>query len=80
MGGVVGRMPLSVENNELAKIKGRKPLETSSVHSQLVGVRAALVVSVDAADGAEMMLGGFCVEAISRKKVIASSDSEISWP
>jgi len=62
--GIVGRMAAAVEHGNLAKIEGRKTFQARDVDAKFVRVRAPLVMSVDPADCAEMMLGGFRVEAI----------------
>jgi|SRR4029079_8165732 len=73
---IVGRVPASVEHDHLAKVEGRQTFEASDIDAELVRVRAALVVRINAADRAEMMLRGLRVEAISRKPVLALRDPE----
>ena len=48
--GIVGGMALPVVDDHLAEIERRDAFEAGDVDAQLVGVRAALVVGVDAAD------------------------------
>jgi hypothetical protein len=50
MGGVVARMPLAIVHLHFAEIERRDALEASDVDAELVRVRTALVVGVDAAN------------------------------
>lgn len=69
-------MPLTVVDDDLFEIEWRHAFEAGGVHAELVGVRAALVVRVDAALRAEVMLRDVRVEAIRRELVFALRDSE----
>ena len=57
----------AVEDDDLCEIERRNTFQAGDVDAQLVGVRAALVMRVNAADRAEMMFRSFRVEAISRE-------------
>ena len=76
MFGVVTRMPLSVVDLHFAEIEGRNPFEARHVDAQLLGVRTALVVSIDSADPAEMMFRNARVEAIGAELVLAARDAK----
>ena len=76
---IVRGVTIPIVDHDLTKIEGRNPFQARNIDAQLVGVRSALVVSVDAAIAAEMMLGGFCVEAVGRELVLALLDFEILW-
>jgi len=75
---IVGGMPITVVDDDLREIERRYALQAGDIDAELVRVRAALVVGVDAADRAEMMLGGLCVEAIGGELAFALGDPEIS--
>jgi len=74
---IVGRVPIAVVDNDLGKIEGRHALQASHVHPELVRVRAAFVVSVNAANRAEMMLRGLRVEPVFRELFLALRDPEL---
>src|SRR6476620_56466 len=75
--GIVGRVPLAVENYDLFEVEWRHVLEAGDIHAELARVRAALVVRGDAARAAEMMLGGVRVEAVGGEIVFALGDPEV---
>jgi hypothetical protein len=75
--GIVGRVTMSIMDDDLAEIERRNALQASSINPELVGVRAALVMRVNAADRAEMVVRSLCVEAIRREIVIALQDPEL---
>ena len=70
-------MPLSVEDNHFLEIERRDAFETSDIHSELIRIRAPLVVRIDPANGAEVMLGDLRVEAVGSELVFALRDPEI---
>ena len=76
---IVRGVTIAIVDHNLTEIEGRNPFEARNIDAKLVGVRSALVVSVDAAVAAEMMLGGLCVEAVGREFVFALQDFEILW-
>ncbi len=67
---VVPGMPLPVVNHHLAEIERREAFEAGNVDAKLMRIRAALVMGVDAADRAEMMLGRPGIEAVGRELVL----------
>ena len=66
---IVGRMAKSIVNLDFTKIKGRETFQAGHIDAELVGVRSALVVGVDAAIAAEMMFGSPGIESVSRECV-----------
>jgi hypothetical protein len=70
-------MAAAVVNHDLAEIERRHAFEAGDIDSELVRVRAALVVGADAADGTEMMLGG---RALKRYVPSLSAPRVISKP
>ena len=70
-------MPLSVKDNHFLEIERRDAFEASDIHAELIRIRASLVVRIDPADGAEVMLGGLCVKAVGSELVFALRDPEI---
>ena len=77
MFGIIGWMPVAIENDDLTKIKRRNALETGGVDSELIGVRSTLVVRVDAAVGAEVMLRAHRVEPVRNELVFSLCDAEV---
>lgn len=75
--GIIARMRLSIEHWELMKIKWGDAFEAGGIDAKLMGVRAAFMVRVDAANRAKMMLRGLGIETIGRKIVLASCDPEL---
>ena len=73
---VIAGMTLAVVNHHLFEIEGRDALQAGDVDAKLVRVRAALVVGIDAAHRAEMMLGDARVEAVGGELVGAFEDPE----
>jgi hypothetical protein len=69
-------MAAAVEDDDFVEIERRHAFETGDVDAELVRVRAALVMRVDAADGTEMMLGAHRVEPIGRELVLALRNAE----
>src|SRR6185295_502091 len=76
VGRIVAGMELAVVDHDLGEIERRDALEAGNVDRELVGVRAALVVGIDAAHRAEMMLGDARVEAVGGELVGAFEDPE----
>jgi len=64
-------MALPIVNHHLAEIERRQALEASGIYAELVRIRAALVVGIDAADRAEMMFSRSSVEAVCGEFVFA---------
>src|SRR5262249_28212467 len=75
--GVVRGVAAAVVYDDLAEIEGRHAFETGNIHAELVRVRTSFVMSVDAADGAEMMLRDLRVEPISGEIVFALRDAKV---
>ena len=75
--GIIGWVPMSIMDDELAEIERRNAFEAGSVDPELVGVRAPLVMRVDAADRTEMVFRGIRVEAIRREIVFTLQDPEL---
>src|SRR4051794_31656991 len=73
---VVARMALTVMNFDLAEIERGYAFEARDIDAQLIGVRSALVVRVDAAHRAEMLLGDARVEAVGRELVLTLRDAK----
>lgn len=69
-------MSLAVMNDDLAKIEGGDTLQACDVHPELIRVRSALVVRVDPAAAAEMVLGDAGVETIGGELVLSLGDAE----
>jgi len=69
-------MALTVVDYDFPEIEGRHPLQAGDVYSQLTGVRTALVVRVDTADSAEVMLGRLGIEAVGREPVLTFGHPE----
>src|SRR6185369_999033 len=74
MGRVIARVALAVIDHDFGEIEGRDAFETGDVDAELVGVRAAFVVRVDAADRAKMMLRDPRIEPVGRELVLAFED------
>jgi len=72
-------MPRTVVDLHFAEIERRNTFEAGDVDPELIGVRAPLVVSVDAADRAEIMLGDAGVEAVGCELVRTLGDPEALW-
>lgn len=68
---VVARVMLAVVDDDLPKIEGRDAFQAGGINAELIGVRTALMVGVNAAVPAEMMLRHPCVEAVGRQFVFA---------
>ena len=79
MFGIISWVSITIENHDLVEIEGGDAFEAGGVHPELVGARAALVVRVDAADCAEMMLGGLGVKPVCREIVLALRNAEVRW-
>ena len=67
--GIVGRMHSPIIDDDLWKIERRKPVQASNVDSKLVRIGATLVMRINPADRAVMMLRGHRVETIGRQLV-----------
>ena len=74
--GIVGRVALAVVEDHFAKIEGRNAFQAGDVDAELIRVRAAFVVRVDAADTAEMMLSGARVEPVGGEFVLPARDPQ----
>lgn len=60
-------MAIAVVDDDFRKIEGRHSFETGEVYSELIGVRAALVMRVNSTDRAKMMFRDVRVELIERE-------------
>lgn len=76
LGGIITWVALAVVDDDFLEVEGRHALQASNIDAELVRVRAPLVMRVDPADGAEMVLGGHGVEAIGCELVLARRDPE----
>src|SRR5690242_2621771 len=74
--GVVRGMPLAIVHGQLGEVERRHARQAGRVDTDLVGVRPALVIGVDATDGAEMVLSDTGVEAVGRELVRALPNFE----
>jgi hypothetical protein len=75
--GIVGRVTVAVMDYDFGEIEWRYALETGDIDAELIRVRPALVVRVNAASVTEMVLGDTGIEAIGRELVLALGDFEI---
>ena len=57
-------MAVAVKDNDLREVERGNALKTGSIDSELVGVRSALVVGVNAAITTEMVLSGSGIEEV----------------
>jgi hypothetical protein len=67
--GIVRRVLRTVVDDDLFEIERRHAFEACDIDANLVGVRTPLVVRVDAAVSAEMMLGDLGIEAVGGELV-----------
>lgn len=70
VGRIVPRMALAIVDDHFAEIERRNAFQAGDVDAELIGIRAALVMGIDAADLAEVMLRDLRVEAIGRELVL----------
>jgi hypothetical protein len=63
-----------VHHAYLLEIERADPVEACHVHPKLIGIRAPLVVRVDATVRAEEMLRRACIEPITGQGLLAFND------
>ena len=73
---VIARMPLAVVDHDFLEIEWRDAFQAGDVDPELVGIRATLVVRVDAAFRAKVMLGDVGVEPVRLEFVFTLRDAE----
>jgi len=66
----------AIEDRHLTQLKGVHPFEARHIESKLTGIRAALVMGVDAAHRAEVVFGRHGVELVEGQFVRTLYDSE----
>lgn len=66
-----------VKNWHVCVILKLNPVDTGGVHTVFRGGRAAMVMCVDPADFAKVMLGAVCVECVGREGIMAFDNLEI---